>query len=111
MGSLKKYAPGYKPRICSTEAVLYYYKKKDERKVLISKTTKATEIEIPFLFLVLNEDNELPTERMYYATLEKCWNKYAPKKAKLEDHEAFIIVTKIKNEHGRVNYDFDEFKD
>ena len=48
---------------------------------------------------------------MYYETLDKCWSKYAPKKSKLADHKAFVIITKIKNEHGRVNYDFDEFKD
>lgn len=102
---------GYRPRICSVEAVLYYYKIINERQVLISKTVKAKEIEIPFIFLILNEENELPTEKSYYETIEECWKKYAPKKADLKEHKAFVIVTKIKNEHGRVSYDFDELKD
>jgi hypothetical protein len=111
MESIRRYPIDYRPRICSTEAVLYYYKTTQERQVLISKTIKAKEIQIPFLFLVLNEDNELPTEKSYYETLEECWNKYGPKKGDLNEFKAFIVVTKIKNEHGRVSYPFDELKD
>lgn len=115
MGSLRKYPENYKPRICTARAVMYYYKTTDESRVLLPKTHKRylapKEIEIDFLFVVLNEDNESPTERMYFDLIEKCWNKYAPKKADLKEYKAFVIITKIINEHGRVNYDFDELKD
>ena len=115
MGSLRKYPDKYKPRICTARAKLYYYKKTDEDRVLTPKTHKrhleAKEIEIDFLFVVLNEQNEPPTEKMYYELIDKCWKKYGPSKTDLADHKAFVVVTKIINEHGRVNYDFDEFKD
>jgi len=110
MGNIRKYPINYRPRICSAEAVLYYYKKKDEKRVLQLKNLKAKEIEIPFLFVILNEENELPTEKMYYEIIEGCWKKYAPNRAKLEEHKVFVVITKIKNEHGRVNYGFDELK-
>jgi hypothetical protein len=115
MGSLRKYDNRYRPRICTARAVLYYYKITDESRVLTPKTHKrhleAKEIEIDFLLVVLNEDNESPTEKMYFDLINKCWNKYAPKKADLKEHKAFVIITKIINEHGRVNYDFDELND
>jgi len=110
MGSIRKYPINYKPRICSAEAVLYYYKTIDEKKVLVSKSIKPKEIEIPFIFLILNEENELPTENMYFEILEGCWKKYGPKKGAFKDHQVFIVITKIKHEHGRVSYGFDEFK-
>jgi len=114
MGSVRKYAENYRPRICTTRAVLYYYKKTDEKRTLLPKTHRhylaPKEIEIDFLFVILNENNEPPTEKMYYELIQDCWNKYAPKKTDLTEHEAFVIVTKIINEHGRVSYNFDETK-
>jgi hypothetical protein len=110
MGSIRRYPINYKPKICTVESVMYYYKKIHERQVLQTKSIKADEIEIPFLFLILNDQYELPTEKMYYETIEECWGKYGPKKKSIKEYEVFIVITKIKNEHGRVNYDFDEFK-
>jgi len=110
MGSLRKYAPGYKPRICTTRASMYYYLEKDEARVL-RKIIKPKDIDIEFLFVILNEQDEPPTEKMYFELIQSCWDKYSPKKLKLEDYKVFIVVTEIINEHGRVNYDFDELND
>ncbi len=83
MGSYRKYQENYKPRICTARGVLYYYKKEDEKRVLTPKTHRhhinAKEIEIDFMLVILNEQNECPTEKMYYELIDKSWKKYAPK--------------------------------
>lgn len=115
MGSLRRYPIGYKPNICTTRAVMYYYKKIHEARVFLPKTNKyyiaPKEIEIDFLFVIINEQMECPTEKMYHKLNADCWKKYGPKKTNIKDYEVFVVILNVINNHGRVNYDFDEFKD
>ena len=94
MGSVRKYPNKYRPRICTSRLIMYYYKKADEDRVFLPKGHKrkvgVKEIEIDFAFTILNQEDESPTERMYNDLIERNWKEHGPKKANYVDYEVFI---------------------
>jgi len=59
--------------------------------------------------LVLNQDREIPTEKMTTHSISRMW-KQEKIAGKLSDHNVEIINIQIISKHGKINYAFDELK-
>ena len=92
---------GYKPKISLVECSI----------VCINKKTKKTKtIDLKRQVLALDENNNIPTDKLKAKCISRIWSQEKIT-GKLQDFNVEIINIKIISEHGRVNYAFNEFKD
>jgi len=110
----RKYEIGYKPSVYLVDCTLAYYQKKYHRQYKLAKTAKQRnkylkKIDIKSIVMTLNETGEIPTKKMHQNDVKRIWSK-TKKSGKLSDYFTKIINIKIISNHGKVVYDFDEFK-
>ena len=116
MGEVRKYPKGYKPNIHLVSCKLRYCKEEyysyvthKDPQVRKQYEKKITSIPFTGVTLVLNDEYKFPTKKMREDFILKLW-RLGKIKHKLEESKASIKDIKIISSHGKVSYDFDEFK-
>jgi hypothetical protein len=111
-----KYPIGYRPMIYTASFTIKYYNKKyhsiltgPKTKVSIEAQKHIKEFHIPIAVIILDDNNQFPTEKMKEQIIMKHWKKHGPKTNR-DEFMVGIRNIKIINNQGRVSYDFDETK-